>query len=185
MKSHEQTYQTCLRLLQKELVMAMGCTEPIAIAYAAAKAREALGALPERILVRASGSIIKNVKSVIVPHTGGRKGIGVAAAAGALYGQEDRELEALAYATEEQVAGLEDYLARTEIKTEYLDDGRAFSLEVLAFHGEDQAMVRIVDHHTSIVRIERNGEVLLDRECGPDREEDQPDPTSLTMEDIW
>ena len=83
MERNSLVYQTCLDILRRELVPAMGCTEPVALAYCAAVARATLGALPERIRVEASGNIIKNVKSVVVPHTGGMRGIQAAAAAGA------------------------------------------------------------------------------------------------------
>lgn len=92
MNRDSETYRVYIQILKEELVPAMGCTEPIAIAYGAAKARETLGALPDRVLVEASGNIIKNVKSVIVPNTGGMKGIEAAAAVGIVAGQADRSL---------------------------------------------------------------------------------------------
>ena len=96
-------YAMYVRVLREELVPAMGCTEPIAIAYAAAKARETLGRLPERLLVEVSGNIIKNVKSVVVPHTGGLRGIPAAAAAGAVAGDAEAELEVLSGVTEDGI----------------------------------------------------------------------------------
>ena len=185
MTAQDQIYQNCLRILREELVMAMGCTEPIAVAYAAARAREVLGALPDSVLVQASGSIIKNVKSVIVPHTGGRRGIGAAAAAGVLYGNAEGKLEALSGASEEDVAGLQPFLERTPVKVEYLNDGHAFSLAVRVSQGEDYALVHILDHHTNVVRVEKNEEVLLDRACGAAGENSGTDLDGLTMEQIW
>ena len=108
-------YQTYVRILHEELVPAMGCTEPIAIAYAGALARKTLERLPERIELTVSGNIIKNVKSVIVPHTGGRKGIPVAVAAGVRVGDADAQLEVLANVTQEQLPLLDDYLSAVEI----------------------------------------------------------------------
>lgn len=87
MRNHDIRYRQYIQILQEELRPAMGCTEPIAIAYAAAKVRAVLGRLPERLLVQVSGNIIKNVKSVVVPHTGGLRGIGAAAAAGTVAGE--------------------------------------------------------------------------------------------------
>ena len=100
-------YETYVQILHEELVPAMGCTEPIAVAYAGALARQTLGALPERIELTVSGNIIKNVKSVIVPHTGGRKGLPVAVAAGVRVGDADAQLEVLANVTEDQLPLLE------------------------------------------------------------------------------
>ena len=88
-------YETYLKILRRELVCAMGCTEPIALAFCAASARAALGAVPDRIVVEASGNIIKNVKSVVVPNTGGRRGMAAAAAVGALGGDENAGLEVI------------------------------------------------------------------------------------------
>ena len=98
-----QDYKTILR---EELLVAMGCTEPIAIAYAAAAAREELGCLPDRVEIAVSGNIIKNVKSVVVPHTGGLRGIEAAAAAGIVAGKAERRLEVLSEVTEEEIAGI-------------------------------------------------------------------------------
>ena len=95
MERTDPRYRHFVQILREELVPAMGCTEPIAIAYGAAKAREVLGRLPERILVEASGNIIKNVKSVVVPNTGGLKGIEAAAAAGAVAGDAGKILEVI------------------------------------------------------------------------------------------
>lgn len=118
MEKESPLYASYLEILRRELVPAMGCTEPIAIAFAAAKAREVLGALPEAITVTASGNIIKNVKSVIVPNTEGRKGIEVAAAAGAFLGDADAGLEVIAHAAPAQVAALGGYLEKTAIDVE-------------------------------------------------------------------
>ena len=126
MERTNEIYQAYVQILKEELLPAMGCTEPIAIAYAAAKAREALGELPEKVLVQASGSIIKNVKSVIVPNTGHLKGIPAAAAAGIVCGEADRELEVIAGVTEDGICKLRDYLENVEIRMEYLDEGFTF-----------------------------------------------------------
>ena len=103
MKKDDIRYQTYIRILEEELVPAFGCTEPIALAYAAAKAREVLGDIPDRVVLQVSGSIIKNVKSVIVPNTNHLKGIPAAAAAGIIAGDPDKELEVISHVPEDQV----------------------------------------------------------------------------------
>ena len=102
MERTQEEYKKYVSILKEELLPAMGCTEPIAIAYAAAKARELLGQIPEKIEVFVSGNIIKNVKSVVVPNTGGLRGIEAAAAAGAVAGDAKRELEVISSVTEEE-----------------------------------------------------------------------------------
>lgn len=91
-----EVYRAYVNILKEELVPAMGCTEPIALAYAAALARRELGCLPQMVTAAVSANIIKNVKSVVVPNTGGLRGIQAAVAAGAVAGDADRELEVLA-----------------------------------------------------------------------------------------
>ena len=155
-------YQTYLRILHEELIPAMGCTEPIAIAYAAAKAREVLGRLPGKVWLGVSNNIIKNVKSVIVPNTGGMKGIEAAAAAGIVGGQAGRALEVISEVTEEQKAEMRRFLAVTPIQVEAVDYGQIFDITVRLTAGEETAAVRIAQYHTNIVHIEKNGQVLLD-----------------------
>lgn len=103
MTKEDQRYGAYVQILKEELIPAMGCTEPIALAYGAAVARDILGTVPERVTIGASGSIIKNVKSVIVPNTGHLKGIPAAAAAGIVAGDASRELEVIASVSPEQV----------------------------------------------------------------------------------
>ena len=155
-------YQTYLRILHEELIPAMGCTEPIAIAYAAAKAREVLGRLPGQVWLGVSNNIIKNVKSVIVPNTGGMKGIEAAAAAGIVGGQAGRALEVISEVTEEQKAEMRRFLESTPIQVEAVDYGQIFDITVRLAAGEETAAVRIAQYHTNIVHIEKNGQVLLD-----------------------
>ena len=103
-------YDSFLDILREELVPAMGCTEPIAVAYAAALARDTLGRMPDRTDLIVSGNIVKNVKSVVVPNTGGRKGLRTAVAAGLCFGKAEKELEVIADATEENLKELDAYL---------------------------------------------------------------------------
>ena len=150
--------------MKEELRPAMGCTEPIAIAYAAAKARSVLGALPERLLVEVSGNIIKNVKSVVVPHTGGLRGIPAAAAVGTVAGDAAAELEVISNVSAAQIAETADYLQKTPIEVRCADTPHIFDIQITAFRGEENAFVRIVDYHTNIVCVRRCGRTLLERE---------------------
>ena len=117
-----------VQILKEELIPAMGCTEPIAVAYAAAKAREVLGCMPERTLVEVSGNIVKNVKSVIVPHTGGLYGIEAATAAGIVAGKADKELEVISEVTDAQVAEIGAYLKQADIKVAHAATGKIFDI---------------------------------------------------------
>lgn len=161
-------YTQYLQILREELIPAMGCTEPIAMAYAAAKAREVLGALPEKIDIVISGNIIKNVKSVIVPNTGGLKGITAAIAAGAAVGNADRQLEVLADVKEDEIykiAQLMESCAMTVMKSE---SDKLLDIDLHMYRGLDNVRLRITDFHTNIVLIEKNGEVLLRKDSSSD-----------------
>ena len=157
-------YQTYLRILREELIPAMGCTEPIAVAYAAAKARAVLGTLPEAAAVAASGNIVKNVKSVIVPHTGGLKGISAAAAAGIVAGDAEKELEVISAVSPEQIPQIAAYLQKTPITVEELKSRCVFDLQVTVQAGAHRASVRISGFHTNIVAVEKDGVPLYHRE---------------------
>ena len=150
-----------MQILKDELVPAMGCTEPIAIAYAAAKAREVLGNIPEKVVLEVSGNIIKNVKSVIVPHTGGMRGIPAAAAAGIIAGDASKELQVLAHVTREQEAEMKKYEENTPMQIIHSDNAAIFYLGVHCYYGDDHSFVEIKDRHRNIVRVEKNDEVLF------------------------
>lgn len=183
MRREDSIYQMYLRILKEELITAMGCTEPIAISYAAARAREILDELPDRVVVRASGSIIKNVKSVIVPHTDGMKGIEAAAGAGIIYGKAEEKLEVLSAAKKEEIEALSSYLDQTDIKVEHLEEGHSFDLIVSVYKDYKQASVRIMDYHTNIVQMESNWELFYDEMTK--EEEKRSDKGALSMERIW
>ena len=177
-------YQTYLDILREELVPAMGCTEPIAIAYAGALARKTLGQLPDRVELVVSGNIIKNVKSVIVPNTGGRKGLRTAVAAGIRCGDADRELEVLASVTQEGLAGLDEFLDSCTITIGESDAVCPFDIRLTVSAGEDSSFVRIIGSHTNVVSVVKNGEVLLEK---PFVDAVAPAPKNrelLTVEDI-
>ena len=171
----QETIDAYCTLLHRELIPATGCTEPIAIAYAAALMRRTLGKLPERMQVCVSGNIIKNAKSVVVPGTGGKKGIAAAAAAGAVAGQSDRLLEVIDGITPEQREEIESYLKTAQIAVSCAEDGLTLDIRITGYAGSDSAYVRIAGAHTNVVRIERNGEVLLDEPVvQPGHEDDAP-----------
>lgn len=161
MLSSDPRYGNYLKILQEELVPATGCTEPIAIAYGAAKARELLGVLPESVLVEASGNIIKNVKSVVVPNTNSLKGIEAAAAAGIVAGQSDRILEVISEVTPAQRAEIRAYLADHPIVVKPAEGDKVFDILITLRAGNNHVKLRISDYHTHIVYIEKNGEVLF------------------------
>lgn len=161
MLSSDPRYGNYLKILQEELVPATGCTEPIAIAYGAAKARELLGVLPESVLVEASGNIIKNVKSVVVPNTNSLKGIEAAAAAGIVAGQSDKILEVISEVTPAQRAEIRVYLADHPIVVKPAEGNKVFDILITLRAGNNHVKLRISDYHTHIVYIEKNGEVLF------------------------
>ena len=185
MEKTELRYQAYLQILKEELIPAMGCTEPIAVAYAAAVARKTLGAVPERVCVGASGSMIKNVKSVIVPNTDNRKGLEAAAAAGIVAGRPEQKLEVIADVTPEETKAILAYLDQTEITVEHVDNGVTFDIIVTVWKGGHSAQVRIAVFHTNIVHMEKDGEVLLDLPVHGDDEENLTDRSLLDMEHIW
>ena len=163
----------------------MGCTEPIALAYAAAVARKTLGEMPDKVVVEASGSIIKNVKSVIVPNTGHLKGINAAAAAGIVAGDPDKQLEVIATVSQEQIRQMKQFMEEVPIQVVHMEDGCTFDIIVTVFSGKSYAKVRIANFHTNIVLIEKNGEVLKSEAVSDDSEEGLTDRTLLDMEHIW
>ena len=185
MEKTELRYQAYLQILKEELIPAMGCTEPIAVAYAAAVARKTLGAVPERVCVGASGSMIKNVKSVIVPNTDHLKGIPAAAAAGIVAGDPKKELEVIASVTKEQITAMKEFLQTTPVEVEHIDNGITFDIIVTLTRGTDTSMVRIANYHTNVVHIEKNGEVLKDIPVNGEEEEGLTDRSLLDMEHIW
>lgn len=158
-------YSRYISVLKSELVPAAGCTEPIAIAFAAAKARAVLGKMPERVEIVVSGNIIKNVKSVVVPNTGGMKGIQTAAAAGIAAGDVERILEVIADVDDAGRARIKEYLETAKMCVRPADNGKIFYIDLTASAGEDHSRVIISDYHTNIVRIEKNGETVYENEA--------------------
>lgn len=178
-------YNSCVDILREELIVAMGCTEPIALAYAAAKCREILGAVPHKVIIKASGSIIKNVKSVIVPNTGALKGMKAAAAAGIIAGKAEKELEVLSEVNDAQKAEIKEYLNTADFQLDYLDSPVVFDIVITECSENDCATVRIANYHTNIVLIEKNGEKLFEVPVCGENEDGLTDRSFLTMECIW
>lgn len=156
-------YAQYLQILREELIPAMGCTEPIAMAYAAAKARQVLGKMPEKMDIVISGNIIKNVKSVVVPNTGGMKGIAAAVAAGAAAGNADKQLEVLADIGKDDVHLIAEFIESCQMTVMKSDSGKLLDIDLHLYAGEDSVRLRICDYHTNIVLIEKNGEKLLEK----------------------
>ena len=154
-------YNQYLQILREELIPAMGCTEPIAMAYAAAKARAVLGAMPDKIDIVISGNIIKNVKSVVVPNTGGLKGIAAAIAAGVAVGDENKQLEVLADVKEEDVHLVPEFMEKCEMNVMKSESDKLLDIDLHLYKDSDTVHLRITDFHTNIVLIEKNGETLL------------------------
>ena len=177
-------YEDYVKILEEELIPAMGCTEPIAIALAAAKAREALGTEPEQCRVEVSGNIIKNVKAVTVPNTGGLKGIEASAAAGMAAGRPELGLEVLSQVTPEEIEAMKALMERCAIRVVPALGDRVFFINVTVMAGEHTACCEIVDFHTNIVRIQRDTEVLFQAEASAGDGEEQTDRSVLSVEEI-
>ena len=177
MKKEDVKYGAYVQILKEELVPAMGCTEPIALAYAAAKAREILGSIPDKVVIEASGSIIKNVKSVIVPNTNHLKGI--------IAGRAEKELEVIAQVTESEIEQMKQFLQTADIKVVHADNGITFDIIVSVYKGSSYAKVRIANYHTNIVLMEKDGEVLYEIAVEGEKEEGLTDRNLLNMKDIW
>ncbi len=178
----KEKYAAYLNILKMELVPALGCTEPIALAYCAAKARATLNAMPDRVKVEASGNIIKNVKSVIVPHTGGKKGIAAAVAIGILAGDADGALQVLSGVTPKQERELDGYLKSTEISVAALESDNVLDMIVTVYGGGSEAKVRIAGKHTDVVHIEKDGKTLFDKAAEAGKKSE--DYSLLCMNDI-
>ena len=179
-------YKTYVEILKRELVCAMGCTEPIAIAYCAAVARKALGTLPSEIDVAASGNIIKNVKSVIVPNTGGLRGIEAAAAIGALAGDAEAGLQVVSHVTPDEIAALPGYMEQTAFSVSAAESEFLLDIEVTVRANGHFATVRAVQEHTNIVLVETDAGVLFSKDPDEDmgKDETAPDYTLLNVADI-
>ena len=178
-------YKNYLDILKQELVPALGCTEPIAIACAAAKARRLLGSFPESLEMKLSGNIIKNVKGVTVPNSGGLKGIDIAAVLGMVGGNADKALEVLEEITPEHIARAKELASRGICTYSLAENVPNLYISAKAVCGGHYAEVVIAHRHTNIIKMEKDGEVLLDRtQEAEEKTDDTVDRSRLTVKDI-
>ena len=180
----DKIYSEYCAILAEELQPAMGCTEPIAVAYCAALARKTLGCLPEDVQVYASANIIKNVKSVVVPNTGGQRGLTVAAAAGIVAGDADAKLQVLAGITPEQVEQIAGYEKRGIVHIHPSEKDYIFDIQVRVNAAGHTAFAEIAGFHTNVIRLEQDGAVLLDRPYTEEGPKHATDRSLLTVERI-
>ncbi len=185
MNKIDKRYAAYISILHEELMPAMGCTEPIAIAYAAAMARKILEATPEKVVIEASENIIKNVKSVVVPNTGLLKGIEAAAAAGIVAGDADKVLEVISVVSEEQQKKIAEYYKSTEISVQASKSELIFDLVVNVYCGDECAAVQISQYHTNIVSVTKNGKTVMhNQHCEDLSTETVTDRSIMSVEDI-
>ena len=184
MEKGDLIYRQYLQILKEELRPAMGCTEPIALALAGAKARKVLGKLPEKIQLFVSGNIIKNVKSVVVPNTGGLHGLAAAVCAGIVAGDPDRELQVISAIRQDQKQNIQDYLKAVDLQIKPAESKLIFDIDLRIWAGEDHVRLRIVNHHTNVVLIEKNGEILLSHPVAESSEDALTDKSCLNVHDI-
>ncbi len=184
MKKGDALYQQFLDILHEELKPAMGCTEPIAMAYAAAKARQTLGCIPDKIRLWVSGNIIKNVKSVVVPNTGGQHGMAAAICAGIIAGDADKELQVISAVAPEKHAEIRQYMETVDLEIQPSYSELVFDIDLVVYGGGNVVRLRIANHHTNIVLIQKNDEVLLELPVTESSEENLTDKSCLTIERI-
>lgn len=177
-------YDNYVNILKHELIPALGCTEPIAIAYASAKARQVLGEMPERIEMNLSGNIIKNVKGVTVPNSGGLKGMEVAAVLGVVGGNADAALEVLESVKPEDIELTKKLVAQGICTCELAEGVANLYVEAKVYKDGHSAEVTILDHHTNIVKVVKDGEVLVDRKSEDENADAGIDKSKLTLRDI-
>ncbi|MEA4895623.1 MAG: L-serine ammonia-lyase, iron-sulfur-dependent, subunit alpha [Oscillospiraceae bacterium] len=186
MKYDNQVFQTYLEILKEELIPALGCTEPIAVAFAAAKAREVLGKMPERMIARCSGNIVKNVKGVIVPMTKNLRGIAAAAILGAVGGNASKGLEVLADIKEEDLIRTQELLLKHMCEQEILETPAKLHIIIEAYIGEHSAKVEILHTHLGLVHIEKDGQTVFDiPHDAAEEEEGELDRSSLNIAEIY
>ena len=180
----KEVYQAYCDILKEELRLAMGCTEPIAIAYSASIARSYLSKEPTEIHIGLSGNIIKNTKSVVVPATGGMHGIPAAVAAGTVANKPELVLEVLSSLTETDVPKMKEFIDTCAIEVRELDTTHIFEI-LIQMKNEDEAVtVRLLDRHTNLVYVEKNGEVLVRNEAEEEDGGIKTDRTLLSVENI-
>lgn len=181
----ESVNEQYIQILREELIPALGCTEPIAIAYASARATKLLGKTPEHIVAKCSGNIIKNVKGVVVPNAGGMKGIETAAIIGAIGGNSDRKLETLAEVTEADIQKTKELLQQKDYcDVKLLQSGINLHIIMEVSAGEDTVTVEIADEHTNIIREQKNDTILYQSEAKTSDKPQSTDRSCLNVQDI-
>lgn len=180
----KEVYQAYCDILKEELRLAMGCTEPIAIAYSASIARNYLTAEPTEIRIGLSGNIIKNTKSVVVPATGGMHGIAAAVVAGTVANKPELVLEVLSSLTEADVPKMKSLMEGCPIEVGELDTSHIFEILIQMRNESEEVKVRLLDRHTNLVYVEKNGEVLVRNEAEEEDGGIKTDRTLLTVENI-
>ncbi|MBR4150952.1 MAG: serine dehydratase subunit alpha family protein, partial [Firmicutes bacterium] len=158
------TYETYVQVLRDELVPAMGCTEPIAVAFCAAKAKDALGEMPDRIDIKVSGNIIKNVKSVVVPNTDGMVGMEAAAAAGIVFGKSEKDLEVIAEVTPEQKDELRRFLKEKEFHVSPTYGTEVLEIIITLEKNGHTSRARVIKSHAHLETLEKDGQLLYQAE---------------------
>ena len=184
MKINDFKYNSFIEILKEELVPAMGCTEPIAIAYCAAVVRDYLGIIPEKVDIYVSGNILKNVKSVTVPNTNGMHGINVAAAIGIIGGKSEKKLEVIADVTGDDIEKLKKYLVSSKMTVNHSDNDSVLYIEIIGYSKNDKVKVIIKDAHTNIVLIEKNDKVLYENNVKHQVVDNKIDKSILSISDI-
>ncbi len=184
MKKGDFLYQQYLNILHEELKPAMGCTEPIALAYAGAKARQVLGQIPDKIRLFVSGNIIKNVKSVVVPNTGGLHGMAAALSAGIVAGDADKELEVISVVPKQMHEKIKEYMQTVDLEIQPAYSDLVFDIDLFVHAGSDVVRLRIINHHTNIVHIQKNDEIILELPVCESSEDHLTDKSCLNIADI-
>ena len=184
MQLNDLKYNSFVSILKEELVPAMGCTEPIAIAYCAAILRDNLGNIPTKVDIYVSGNILKNVKSVTVPNTNGMHGINVAAAIGIIGGKSEKKLEVIADVTQDDIIRLNDYLNNTKISINHSDNESVLYIEIIGYYLDDKVRVIIKDAHTNIVLIEKNDQLVYENNVKQDLSVNKTDKSVLSINEI-
>jgi len=173
-----------IEVLESELLLATGCTEPIALAYAAACLRKTLGQLPERILIEVSGNIIKNVKSVIVPNTGKQKGIRAAVAAGIVAGDPEAKLQVISSVPADAHSAIAGYVADTPMEIVCMDTPFQLDMRLTGYYGEHTALVRIAKSHANVVLMEKDGQILMQKELTAQDDDGEMDKRFMSVAGI-
>ncbi len=180
------TEQEILGILFEEVVPAEGCTEPIALAYAGAKVREVLQQIPDKVDIYVSGNIIKNVKSVVIPNSGGMVGIESSVAMGIVSGDSSKELMVISHVGDEELKTIKDFMRITPLNVIKEPTDVKLYMRIEAFKGEESASVEIKHLHTNITEIRKNDEVLLQRPCNDaDFNSALKDRDKLSVRDIY